>query len=82
VRNTGNMHVQPKLVAEILNKSGEKTYKIFDANIRAIMPGETWAYSTYVPVQNATGTINGAVSVFFHNADGGVEKAREEFTIQ
>ncbi|OGR97752.1 MAG: hypothetical protein A2902_03750 [Elusimicrobia bacterium RIFCSPLOWO2_01_FULL_64_13] len=82
LRNSGNVHLQPKLSASIPLRDGGAIDKIFESRAVTLLPGETGEFSTTVPVEDfervfSSGTVRG----FFRRPGGKVENVGRDFLI-
>lgn len=83
LKNTGNIHLQPKFVAEMNRKGGGKAFEIFKGPMAALFPGESASFSAILNLtQSEAASSTGAVTGFFRNAEGAVQSVRENFQVQ
>lgn len=81
VKNTGNVHIQPRLVAELKDSAGGKIQKIFDTPLQSILPTEQMKFWTVI-VPEWSVRKEGSVSVFFHDVNRRLIKVTESFEVQ
>jgi hypothetical protein len=82
-RNTGNVHIQPKLAAGLERKDGDKIRKIFEGPVVTILPNEEAKFGTVMDL-NGYEEIrsSGVVTGFFKNARGEVENVSQIFEVK
>lgn len=82
-KNTGNIHLQPRLVAEMDRKGGGKAFEIFPSPLEAVPPQRDAKFSVELAVpREGFSASTGVVTGFYQNADGAVQSVRERFTVQ
>jgi hypothetical protein len=83
LKNTGNIHLQPRVVAEMERKGGGKVFEIFKAPLESVLPGldEHFAVELAAPKEGFSAST-GVVTGFYQNAEGAVQSIRAPFTVQ